>query len=96
MNPWKLSTFAFATAFAVVVGGSAVQRASADPPQPQPLMQKALDQLEEAHKILKAATADKGGHRVAAMKLIKEAQDEVKAGIKWDNEHPADAKPKGK
>lgn len=51
----------------------------------QPKMQDALRHLEEARESLKAATSDKGGHRVKAIKLVNEAIDEVKAGIDFDN-----------
>lgn len=66
-----------------VVGGFATQ-AFADK---QPLMQKALNDLQEAHKALGNATADKGGHRVKAMALVAEAIQEVKAGLEFDNKH---------
>ena len=53
----------------------------------QPEMKKALVNLEQAHKNLELATADKGGHRVKAMELTKAAMEEVKAGIEFDNKH---------
>ncbi len=53
----------------------------------QPHMHHALELLRAAHGELETATADKGGHRVAAMQLITQAIDEVRAGIDFDNTH---------
>jgi hypothetical protein len=84
INAWKISTVALAGALAFVVSNGAVRDASADP---QPRMRAALDMLEKAHAELKAATADKGGHRVKAMELTAAAIAETKAGIEYDNKH---------
>ncbi|MFA5901295.1 MAG: hypothetical protein WCV00_22850 [Verrucomicrobiia bacterium] len=54
---------------------------------PQPKMHKAVQNLEQALDALDDANADKGGHRVRARKLIREAIAEVKAGISFDNTH---------
>jgi acyl-CoA reductase-like NAD-dependent aldehyde dehydrogenase len=51
----------------------------------QPMMQKALNQLEDAKRALEAATADKGGHRVKAIEHVNLAIAEVRAGIEFDN-----------
>lgn len=93
MNLWKLSTLGLAIALGVVTFGQGVRPASADE---QPLMVKALENLESAHKALENATADKGGHRVKALKLTKEAIDEVKKGIKFDNKNDNEKKDKDK
>jgi hypothetical protein len=53
----------------------------------QPMMQKALKQLEDAKDALQAATADKGGHRAKAIDLVNAAIAETKAGIEFDNKH---------
>jgi membrane protein YqaA with SNARE-associated domain len=50
-------------------------------------MKAAREFLEKAQNQLEKATADKGGHRVAAIKLIKEAIAEVDKGIEFDNKH---------
>ncbi len=55
--------------------------------EPQPRMRAALRSLEAALVELKAASADKGGHRVKAIALTQQAIDEVKAGIEFDNKH---------
>jgi len=49
----------------------------------QPRMQAALDQLQAARAELERAEADKGGHRVEAMRLVERAIDEVRAGIEF-------------
>jgi hypothetical protein len=72
---------------AIVAGalalGAIVGRASAD----QPHMQAALSALQTARSELQEAVADKGGHRVKAIKEVNEAIDEVKAGIEFDRRH---------
>jgi len=47
----------------------------------QPHMHESLTLMKSAMAELKAATPDKGGHRAKAMGLLKEAMDEVQAGI---------------
>jgi hypothetical protein len=58
-------------------------RATAD----QPHMQAALDHLRAAKVELDAAEADKGGHRVKALALTKDAIAEVERGIAYDRRH---------
>lgn len=84
MNYWKASTFALTAV--VLAGGvySTVRPAHADA---QPRMQAALQQLEGAKTHLENATADKGGHRVKAIAATKEAIEQVKKGIEYDNTH---------
>ena len=51
-------------------------------------MHKAAELTQQAHDVLKDdATADKGGHRIAAMKLLKQAIDEINAGVEYDKTH---------
>ncbi len=50
----------------------------------QPFMRAAKDNLEDAMKYLKKATADKGGHRNQAMSLVSDAISSVEDGIKYD------------
>jgi hypothetical protein len=47
----------------------------------QPHMRAALDALKSAAHHLDEAEADKGGHRVKAIQLVKDAITEVEAGI---------------
>ena len=47
----------------------------------QPHMEAALEALRTAQAELRAASADKGGHKGKAMGFIKQAMDEIKAGI---------------
>lgn len=49
----------------------------------QPNMEAALAALQQARASLEKATADKGGHRVKAMKAVDEAIAQVKAGIEF-------------
>jgi hypothetical protein len=53
----------------------------------QPRMQAALDALKVAERELEAATADKGGYRARALRLVRQAQNEVERGIKFDRRH---------
>jgi hypothetical protein len=53
----------------------------------QPHMRSALKNLEQALNQLEKASHDKGGHRVKAIGYVKQAIDEVKAGIEFDNKH---------
>jgi hypothetical protein len=83
-NPWKLSTLAFAAAAALAIGSNTMNTAGADP---QPAMRNAITSLEAALGSLNKATPDKGGHRLKAIDLTKQAIEEVKEGIKFDNNH---------
>jgi hypothetical protein len=53
----------------------------------QPHMDRALEMLGEARVALEEASHDKGGHRVRAIEEIRLAEDEVRAGIEFDQEH---------
>ncbi len=53
----------------------------------QPRMHAAVKHLEAALVELRAATADKGGHRAKAIALTEEAIQETRAGIEFDNRH---------
>jgi hypothetical protein len=53
----------------------------------QPHMKNALEHLEASLGALEKATADKGGHRVKAIALVKSAIEEVNKGIKFDEKH---------
>jgi hypothetical protein len=84
MNFWKVSTFA-STACLLAVGIYATARpAHADP---QPRMHSALQLLEGAKQHLESANDDQGGHRVKAIQAAKEAIEQVKKGIEYDNSH---------
>jgi hypothetical protein len=50
----------------------------------QPNMQIAKEHLEKALANLERATADKGGYRVNALQLVREAIAEVQRGIEYD------------
>ena len=53
----------------------------------QPHLQAALDALETAERQLNEATADKGGHRVKALKHVHAAMAEVRKGLAFDRKH---------
>ncbi|MFL5350751.1 MAG: hypothetical protein ACJ8AT_38765 [Hyalangium sp.] len=53
----------------------------------QPRMHDALASLKSALDSLEKASADKGGHRVKAIEHTRQAIEEVKAGIEFDNVH---------
>jgi len=71
---------------ALVLGGAGgfVSGAYADK---QPRMKAAMVHLEASLNALEKATPDKGGHRVKAIALVKQAIDEVKEGIAHDNDN---------
>jgi hypothetical protein len=62
-----------AIAAASFIGGLAVAA--------QPHMDNALASLQTARSELQVAEANKGGHRVNAIRLIDQAMGEVRAGI---------------
>ncbi len=53
----------------------------------QPHMQAALEHLQAARAELEKAEADKGGHRVAAIKACNNAINHVKEGIEYARTH---------
>ncbi len=88
-NPWKLTTFFLIALLVAVFGTKAFNGADAQPGyrENQPHMRDALGHLEAARAALQDATSDKGGHRVKAISLTKQAIKQVEAGIKYDNRH---------
>ncbi|MBL8636165.1 MAG: hypothetical protein JNM40_23270 [Myxococcales bacterium] len=79
-----MTTLGLTLALTMVVGRDMVSRAGAEP---QPHMRSALSSLESALGQLQKATPDKGGHRVKALELTKDAIEEVRKGIAFDNRH---------
>ncbi len=55
----------------------------------QPNMIQALSSLQEAQKSLEKATADKGGHRIKALDLVKQASKETQLGVEFDRTNPS-------
>ncbi|HSO33197.1 MAG TPA: hypothetical protein VLT33_11775 [Labilithrix sp.] len=84
MSFWKTSTFVLTAALAAGVAYTTIAPAHADA---QPKMQAALTSLESARASLEVATTDKGGHRVKALQATKDAIEETKKGIAYDNSH---------
>ncbi len=84
MNFWKTSTLVTTAALASVLAFNSIAPAHADA---QPKMHAALTALESAKASLEAANPDKGGHRVKALQATREAIEETKKGIAYDNTH---------
>jgi hypothetical protein len=67
---------------ALGVAGAAVALGAARPAEAaQPAMRNALNDLDAALRALEHGLPDKGGHRVKAIALVKDAIGEVKAGM---------------
>jgi hypothetical protein len=89
MNIWKLTGIGLGAGLIVAIG---IQAASAEatpdrrslraagPCDSQPKMQAAVRDLNAAWDSLNEAIPDKGGHRAAAMSLVKTTIGEVQAG----------------
>lgn len=82
MKNWMLGGALFVCG--MLVGQLKINSAQAEP---QPMMRKALKNLEEAKANLQNANDDKGGHRVKAKQLVDEAIEQVQKGIAFDNKH---------
>ena len=81
-HPVGIGVHVFASLFAATVAIDHVPTADADA---QPKMKAALAHLQKAHDALQKASSDKGGHRVKALDLTKQAIEQVKQGIAFDN-----------
>lgn len=68
---------------ATLASGFALGQANAD----QPRMQDAMRNLEQARADLQAATNDKGGHRLKALRHVDAAIAQVRMGIRFDRHH---------
>lgn len=66
----------------------AIQVAQQNRKPAQPNMIQALSSLREAQKSLEKATADKGGYRIKALDLVKQASKETQLGIEFDQTNP--------
>jgi hypothetical protein len=51
-------------------------------------MERALSSLYDALGSLREASSNKGGHRVAAMDLIRQATEQVQEGIDYADDRP--------
>jgi type II secretory pathway component PulM len=75
-------------ALVVMLGVFAAPVSMATPPvEEQPHMRAALEHLRAAKAELEQAEADKGGHRVAAMKATTDAIHHTEEGIRFANHH---------
>lgn len=68
----------------VLLGTVFASRTKAAPTADQPHMQAALDALKTAQRELNAASSDKGGHRVKALRFVSDAIAQVEQGISFD------------
>ncbi|MDH5391943.1 MAG: hypothetical protein OEY11_02030 [Gammaproteobacteria bacterium] len=75
----KLSSLLFLSAIAVMAVSQSAYAMR------QAAMESAMQALEDAESVLKDATANKGGHRVKALQLIKKAKSEIRQGIRFAN-----------
>jgi hypothetical protein len=87
INGWKVCALTATTLLGIVVGGSHLDVASADP---QPRMESALRHLREAREDLKEVRSDKGGHRERALEATDQAIRQVEQGIIFANRHDRD------
>lgn len=74
----------------VVALGLCIPLSMAKAPAPavdQPHMQAALEHLQAAKAELEKAEADKGGHRVAALKATNDAIHHTQEGIEFARTH---------
>jgi hypothetical protein len=76
----KMMIFGITAAFSV---GFATQALA----EKQPMMHRALTQLEEARRELENATPYRSGHRERAIEHINAAINEVRLGIEFDDTH---------
>ena len=84
----KMKTIGKAIALAMMFGifAAPVTMATASVEE-QPHMRAALEHLRAAKAELEQAEADKGGHRVAALKATNEAIHHAEEGIQYANHH---------
>lgn len=80
LNPWKLSTFVLAAALAASLSVHWISDATAGGGS-QPYMKAALAATQSAQRSLEKAVANKGGHRVTALKHLEDAEKQIKEGI---------------
>lgn len=84
--PLFITVLALGVLLGLAASAGSAQRRRAHP-EPQPHMRLAMDALRSAEHHLGEATGDKGGHRLRAIQLVRQAEAEVQAGIAWDNTH---------
>jgi hypothetical protein len=78
----KLGKVGTAVVFSVLAGSAGLMAGASIASQPR--MESALDHLNAAERDLQAATSDKGGHRNRALDLTRQAQAQVRKGMRYD------------
>jgi len=81
----RLRTFVASSLVATVAAGAGLFAGYTVAAQPQ--MESALGHLEAAERDLQQATHDKGGHRDRALELVRQAEHQVREGMKFDKRH---------
>jgi hypothetical protein len=81
MKSMKLAASAGALAATLTLGFAIGAMAA------QPHMENALSYLRNARSELVTATANKGGHRATAIRLVNQAINETEAGMDFDRRH---------
>ncbi len=74
-NPWKITTLILALLLAIHFVPRAAAQAS------QPRMKAALAATQSAIRQLDKAAPNKAGHRLSALKLLHQAEKEIKLAI---------------
>jgi hypothetical protein len=78
----KLGKTGATLVFSVLAGAAGLMAGASIASQPR--MESALDHLNAAERDLQAATNDKGGHRNRALNLTRQAQEQVRKGMRFD------------
>jgi hypothetical protein len=87
INGWKVCALTAVTLLGIVVGGSHLDVASADPP---PRMEAALRHLKEAREDLRESRWNRGGHRERALDFTDQAIRQVQQSIILANRRDRD------
>ena len=91
MRSSRLKDVAVGAALGLVLVGTGAYAAGKKWPW-HPVLKKAENQLTRAKATLESASHDCGGHRMAAIKAIEQAIQEVQQGREYANAHPEEAK----
>lgn len=96
----RIAAIATALVFALSIVGASSPALTQDKPAPKgpqqggraPHIHAAMKALQHAAGQLEKAEHHFGGHRAKALELVKQAEQELKAGIEWAKEHPEEMK----
>jgi hypothetical protein len=85
MTAFRSQRFTGAMAIAMTAGILMLSSPAQVAAEEQPAMRDAIEHLRKAEAALQRASSDKGGHRVNALGLVREAIVETRKGIRADN-----------